>query len=124
MQDSGRQLDFQITRVWAKNFRSVADVSFEMDPLTGFVGPNASGKSNLLDILRFIKDALSFNLEVAVSSRNGIDGLARHGAGDGDCEIEMGVAAIVSDLLAEGRILFHRIWIHPSRSTEWGVQSQ
>ena len=92
---------FQITRVWAKNFRSIADISFEMDALTALVGPNASGKSNLLDILRFIKDALRFDLEVAVSFRNGMDGVARHEAGDGDCEIEMGVAAIIRNRRAE-----------------------
>ena len=87
--------DFRITRVWARNFRSVADVSLEMDPLTILVGPNASGKSNLLDILRFIKDALRFDLEVAVSSREGMEGVARRGAGDS--EIEVGVEAVVRD---------------------------
>ena len=92
--------DFRITRVWAKNFRSIADVSFELDPLTILVGPNASGKSNLLDILRFIKDALRFDLEVAASYRNGMAEVARHGAEDESSDltyIEMGVAAIVRD---------------------------
>lgn len=86
--------DFRITRVWAKNFRSIADVSFELDPLTILVGPNASGKSNLLDILRFMKDALRFDLEVAVSSRNGMEGVVRHESEAEESEIEMGVAAI------------------------------
>ena len=97
MQGFDRGPDFRITRVWAKNFRSVADVSLEMDALTVLVGPNASGKSNLLDILRFIKDALR-DLEVAVSRRQGMDGVARHGAGDKGSdllEIEMGVATMV-----------------------------
>lgn len=89
--------NFRITRVWARNFRSVADVSLELDPLTILVGPNASGKSNLLDILRFIKDALRFDLEVAVSNREGMEGVARRGAGDMDSDIEMGVAAVVRD---------------------------
>ena len=92
--------DFRITRVWAKNFRSIADVSFELDPLTILVGPNASGKSNLLDILRFIKDALR-DLEVAVSRRQGIDGVARHGAVDGGSDVEVGVAAIMHDRSSE-----------------------
>ena len=92
--------DFRIMRVWAKNFRSIADVSFELEPLTILVGPNASGKSNLLDILRFIKDALR-DLEVAVSRRQGIDGVARHGAGDGGSDVEVGVAAVVRNDRAE-----------------------
>ena len=88
--------DFRITRVWAKNFRSIADVSFDLEPLTILVGPNASGKSNLLDILRFVKDALR-DLEVAVSRRQGMDGVARHEAGGGDSDVEVGVAAVVRD---------------------------
>ena len=92
--------DFRITRVWAKNFRSVADVSLEMDALTVLVGPNASGKSNLLDILRFIKDALR-DLEAAVSRRQGMEGVTRRGAGDGDLDIEMGAAAVVRSRYAE-----------------------
>ena len=92
--------DFRITRVWARNFRSIADVSFDLDPLTILVGPNASGKSNLLDILRFIKDALRFDLEEAVSSRNGMEGVVRHEVGDGDSDIEMGIAANMRSLRA------------------------
>ncbi len=95
--------DFRITRVWAKNFRSIADVSFDLDPLTILVGPNASGKSNLLDILRFVKDALR-DLEIAVSSRQGMEGVARHGVGGGDSDltcIEVGVAATMRDGHAE-----------------------
>ena len=88
--------DFRITRVWAKNFRSIADVSFELDPLTILVGPNASGKSNLLDVLRFIKDALR-DLEMAVSSRQGIGGVARHELGGEGSDVQVGVAAIVRD---------------------------
>lgn len=93
--------DFRITRVWARNFRSIADVSLELDPLTILVGPNASGKSNLLDVLRFIKDALRFDLEVAVSRRQGMEGVVRHEAGGGCSDVEMGVAAVVHSRYAE-----------------------
>ncbi len=68
---------FHITRVWARNFRSIADVSVELGPLTVLVGPNASGKSTVLDIIRFIKDSLlikdslRFDLDTAISRRHG-----------------------------------------------------
>ena len=88
---------FQVTRVWARNFRSLADVSLELDPLTILVGPNASGKSNLLDVLRFVKDALRFDLAAAVSRREGMDGVARHGAEDGGSDVEVGMEAVVRD---------------------------
>ncbi len=77
MQHFHRPLPCQINRVWARNFRSIADAAVELDPLTVLVGPNASGKSTVLDILRFVKDALSFNLEAAISMRNGLDAIRR-----------------------------------------------
>ena len=55
MVGSRRLPGFQIERVWAKNFRSIADATLDLGPMTVLVGPNASGKSNLLDVLRFMK---------------------------------------------------------------------
>ena len=92
--------DFRVTRVWAKNFRSIGDASMELDPLTILVGPNASGKSNLLDVLRFIKDAL-FSLREAVSQRQGMEQVVRRGARSEDSDVEVGVAAVVRDPNAE-----------------------
>lgn len=66
-------LPFYITRVWAKNYRSIAEVSVEFGPLTVLVGPNGSGKSTILDIVRFIKESLRFDLDTAISRRHGFD---------------------------------------------------
>ena len=90
-----RNLQFQITKVWAKNFRSIADASVDLDTLTVLVGPNASGKSNVLDILRFIKDALRFDLEVAVSMRQGIESIRRRASDGSVRDVEIGVCADV-----------------------------
>ena len=62
-----------ITKVWAKNFRSIEHAELELDPLTVLVGPNASGKSNLLDILGFLSDAARDGLKTAITRRGGID---------------------------------------------------
>ena len=40
-----------IRRVFIKGYKSLRDVDLELQPLTVLVGPNASGKSNLLDAL-------------------------------------------------------------------------
>ena len=66
-----------ITKVWAKNFRSIGYAELELDPLTVLVGPNASGKSNLLDILGFLGDAVRDGLETAITQRGGIDSIGR-----------------------------------------------
>ena len=58
-----------ITKVWAKNFRSIEYAELELDPLTVLVGPNASGKSNLLDMLGLLADAVRDGLETAIPPR-------------------------------------------------------
>ena len=40
-----------IRRVFIKGYKSLEDVDLELKPLTVIIGPNASGKSNLLDAL-------------------------------------------------------------------------
>ena len=66
-----------IKQIWARNYRSLAKVNVHLEPLTVFVGPNGSGKSNLVDVLRFISDALRLGLDSAVRERRGIDQLRR-----------------------------------------------
>ena len=93
MVSSRRHQRFRIDKVWAKNFRSIADASLDLSPITVLVGPNASGKSNLLDVLRFIKDALRFDLEAAVSLRHGFDAILRRTSGTRPDVMEIGITA-------------------------------
>ncbi len=74
---SNAQPSVRLTRLQAKNFRSLADVTVSLAPLTIFVGPNASGKSNVLDALRFIRDAMITRLHQAVNQRGGMSALRR-----------------------------------------------
>ena len=67
----------RIAKVWAKNFRSIESAELEFGPLTVLVGPNASGKSNLIDILGFLGDAARLGLETAIARRGGIDSIGR-----------------------------------------------
>ncbi len=69
-----------IQRVRIKNYRSLGDVEVELGPLTVLVGPNASGKSNFVDALKFIGDALNARLEAAIVNRRGFSQLRRHRA--------------------------------------------
>lgn len=43
-----------ITRIAVSNFRSLRKVELDLGPLTVLIGPNGSGKTNLVDALRFI----------------------------------------------------------------------
>lgn len=66
-----------ITRVFARNYRSIGEVDLELGAMTALVGPNGSGKSNLADVLRFIGDCARGPLGWAVAQRQGF-GALRH----------------------------------------------
>ena len=79
-----------VTRVWARNFKSIRELDLELGPLTVLVGPNASGKSNVLDVLRFISHALRESLVSAIRARGGIEGVRRSMSG-GRPDVEVGI---------------------------------
>ena len=60
-----------ITRVFLKNYKSIAACDVWLQPLTFLVGRNGSGKSNFLDALRFVADALNSSLDHAIRDRGG-----------------------------------------------------
>jgi len=63
-----------ISSLILKNWRNFADISVEFGERVFFVGPNASGKSNLLDVFRFLRDIAKpgGGLQKAVEDRGGI----------------------------------------------------
>lgn len=46
----------RISQVRVKNWRNFRDIEFSLDRRLFIVGANATGKSNLLDVFRFLKD--------------------------------------------------------------------
>ena len=70
-----------ITRVVLKNYKSIAACDVRLQPLTFLVGRNGAGKSNFLDALRFLTDALNSSLDHAVRDRGGINDVRRRSRG-------------------------------------------
>lgn len=66
-----------ISRVSIRNYRSLSDVDIHLNRLTVLVGQNGSGKSNFVDALRFISDAVSMGLDSAITMRHGIEAVRR-----------------------------------------------
>ncbi len=63
-----------------RNYRSLRDASIELGDLTLFIGANASGKSAILDALRFLNEAVQTrDFRAPVFSRGGILNLAWKG---------------------------------------------
>ncbi len=66
----------------AKNYRSLRDVSIELEDFNLFIGANASGKSTILDALRFLHEAVhARDFETPMFSRGNVLHLAWKGEG-------------------------------------------
>jgi len=64
-----------ISRIKLKNWRNFADVDVPLGRRAFLIGPNASGKSNFLDALRFLRDIAKpegGGLQKAVADRGGL----------------------------------------------------
>jgi len=65
-----------ITRLRVSNFKSFDELEVDLRPLNVVVGANAAGKSNFLEVFRFIRDLAAHGLENAVSLQGGMEYLA------------------------------------------------
>ena len=61
-------------KLW--NYLSVQNEEVSLDRLNVLIGTNASGKSNVMDALRFLRDAIRRDFQFAVASRGGFVHLA------------------------------------------------
>jgi hypothetical protein len=66
-----------VSRLVLKNWRNFRDVDVSLERRAFLVGPNASGKSNFLDSLRFLHDlsVVGGGFQEAVSRRHGVSAL-------------------------------------------------
>lgn len=56
-----------LTRLKLSNWRSVKSAAIDFTPITVFIGANASGKTNILDAIRFRRDSLQRGLVSVVT---------------------------------------------------------
>lgn len=78
-----------ITRLKVANCRSLADIDMRLGPLTVLVGANGTGKSNLIDVLRLVRDALVRGLNGALLDRHGIGGIRCRSSKAGDVRVHL-----------------------------------
>lgn len=85
-----------INRLIVKNWRNFQHIDVPLRERQFIVGPNASGKSNLLDIFRFLRDiakAEGGGLQKAISARGGVPKIRCLSAGqDPEVSIEIHIA--------------------------------
>ena len=70
-----------ITRVVLRNYKSIGKCDVKLGPLTYLVGSNGSGKSNFMDALHLVRDALAGSLDSALNERSGLNEVRRRSSG-------------------------------------------
>ncbi len=70
-----------IRRMRLHQYKSIEFCELDLDPFTILVGRNGAGKSNIVDALRFVQDALRTTLDYAIRERGGIDHVRRKSLG-------------------------------------------
>lgn len=90
-----------ITHVSAKNYRSLFDVSIDLNDTTVLVGKNGSGKSNFVDTLRFVKEALELGLDAAINKRGGIGRIRRWSGRGKPYDVSITIQCQIQDMEQE-----------------------
>lgn len=70
-----------LNRIVLRNFKSIGYCDVRLGPLTYLVGANGAGKSNFLDALHLVRDALSGSLDNALNERGGLSEVRRRSSG-------------------------------------------
>ncbi len=80
-----------LRRVQIRGYKSIAFCDVTLEPMTIFVGRNASGKSNFLDALAFLRDAMEKNIPEAVRQHGGWSSILCRNAEDRQIAFEVEV---------------------------------
>ncbi len=95
-----------LTRIILKNWKNFQNVDISFHERAFIVGPNASGKSNLLDVFRFLRDVVkqAGGLQYAVEKRGGVAKLRCLSARkESDISIETFISSSFDDETPEWR---------------------
>jgi predicted ATPase len=78
-----------LRRVRIRGYKSIAFCDVPLQPLTVLVGRNAAGKSNFLDALAFVRDALATNIPEATKRHGGWHSMLSRFSSSGEIVFEL-----------------------------------
>jgi predicted ATPase len=106
-----------LRRVRIRGYKSIAFCDVSLEPLTILVGRNASGKSNFLDALAFLRDTMETNMAEALKRRGGLRGIVCRSAPTGSIEIELETRFMAGRVAKRGLRFIYRVEV-PVREGE------
>lgn len=63
----------QIQKIEISNFKSFKNLSIDLGKFNVLIGPNSAGKSNFIQIFKFLRDIVNSGLENAISMQGGVE---------------------------------------------------
>lgn len=94
-------LDRRLTQVSVDNFLSLKDVTVDLEPLNVLVGPNGSGKTNLMKVFQFLGEIARHELAPAVERVGGYDQLYFRGKNPSGSTIKISLRGVVTKYATE-----------------------
>lgn len=115
-----------IKRIAVENFRTLRDVKLDLGLRNVLVGPNMSGKSNLIDLFRFIWNMVVTvpgisGLGNAFNLRNGFYEVAWKGSDSPLIKIELSASSKLDEMEAEWKYLVSILGAPQSGSDSGGI---
>ncbi len=68
-----------LEKLTIRNFKSIREQTLALGRLNVFIGGNGSGKSNLIEVFRFLREVVNENLESYTARKGGADSLLHFG---------------------------------------------
>lgn len=72
-------MDKRLIELEVENFRSLRKISLPLRKLNVLIGPNEAGKTNVLEVFRFLADVIRTDLEPALDLQGGFSGVVFRG---------------------------------------------
>jgi len=96
----------RFTQIQVKGYRALADVTFDLHPLTVMIGPNGCGKTSLLEIFQLLKETAQGRLGDAIAAVGGFNALLAHFS-DIPSRMEVALQVDVASPLSPEPVSYH-----------------
>ena len=68
-----------LRRLRVEGFKSIASLDLELRPLNVLIGANGAGKSNLIEVFRFVREIIEQRLQAYVARQGGAERVLHYG---------------------------------------------
>ncbi|WP_419918204.1 AAA family ATPase [Candidatus Poriferisocius sp.] len=101
----------RLTRLAVSNFRSLEKVDIPLGTLTVMIGPNGSGKTNVLNLLRFLASTVRFDLAATIEQWGGLEHVKRRSS-VGNQKVTIEVSGLLTEHASDTALDQYKLSFH------------